>query len=65
MKTKDELNALKEEVVNLNKKLAELTDEELTQISGGILSKMLDLVERVKISSGTVIDILESESVAE
>ena len=35
MKTKEELNALKEEVETLNKKLAELTDEELTQISGG------------------------------
>ena len=35
MKTKEELNALKEEVENLNKKLAELTEEELEQISGG------------------------------
>ena len=35
MKTKKELNALKEEVEALNKKLAELTDEELEQVSGG------------------------------
>ena len=35
MKTNEELNALKEEVETLNKKLAELSDEELTQISGG------------------------------
>ena len=35
MKTKEELNALKEEVETLNKKLAELTDEELAQVSGG------------------------------
>ena len=35
MKTKEELNALKEEVEALNKKLADLTDEELTQISSG------------------------------
>lgn len=35
MKTKEELNALKNEVENLNKKLAELTDEELTQVCGG------------------------------
>ena len=35
MKTKKELNALKEEVEALNKKLAELTEEELVQISGG------------------------------
>lgn len=35
MKTKEELNALKEEVEALNKKLAELTDEEFAQVSGG------------------------------
>ena len=37
MKTKEELNALKEEVETLNKKLAELTDEELEQVSGGVI----------------------------
>ena len=35
MKTKEELNALKEEVETLNQKLAELTDEELTAVTGG------------------------------
>ena len=35
MKTKEELNALKKEVETLNKKLAELTEEELAQVSGG------------------------------
>ena len=35
MKTKEELNALKEEVKTLNKKLAELTEDELKQVSGG------------------------------
>ena len=35
MKTKEELNALKEEVETLNRKLAELTEEELSQVSGG------------------------------
>ena len=35
MKTKEELNALKEEVEALNKKLHELTEEELAQVSGG------------------------------
>ena len=35
MKTKEELNALKEEVETLNKKLRELTEEELAQVSGG------------------------------
>ena len=38
MKTKEELNALKEEVETLNKKLHELTEEELEQVSGGSTS---------------------------
>ena len=36
MKTPEELNALKEEVEALNKKLRELTPEELEQVSGGV-----------------------------
>lgn len=36
MKTKEELNALKAEVEVLNKKLAELTEEELKQVTGGV-----------------------------
>ena len=43
MKTKEELNALKEEVETLNKKLHELTEEELAQVSGGVL---LDIIKR-------------------
>ena len=35
MKTKEELNTLKEEVEALNKKLHELTDEELAKVAGG------------------------------
>ena len=35
MKTKEELTALKEEVETVSKKLHELTDEELAQVSGG------------------------------
>ena len=35
MKTKEELNTLKEEVETLNKKLQELTEEELEQVTGG------------------------------
>ena len=35
VKSKEELKALKEEVETLNQKLAELTDEELAQVSGG------------------------------
>ena len=37
MKTTEELNALKEEVEALNKKLHELTEEELAQVSGGVV----------------------------
>ena len=35
MKTKEELNALKNEVETLNKKLTELTEEELKLVLGG------------------------------
>ena len=35
MKTKEELKALKMEIETMNKKLAELNDEELAQVSGG------------------------------
>ena len=37
MKTKEELNALKKEVETLNKKLAELTEDEMQQVAGGML----------------------------
>ena len=40
MKTPEELKALKEEVETVSKKLHELTDEELAQVSGGQLQKM-------------------------
>ena len=36
MKTNEELNAIKEEVEALNKKLAELSEDELQQVSGGV-----------------------------
>ena len=35
-KSKEELNKLKEEVEAVNEKLAELTPEEIAQVSGGI-----------------------------
>ena len=35
MKTPEELKALKEEVETVSRKLHELTDEELEQVSGG------------------------------
>ena len=34
-KTKEELDALKEEINNVNEKLKELTPEELEQVNGG------------------------------
>lgn len=37
MKTKEELSALKEELENLNKKFEELSEEELKQVTGGVL----------------------------
>ena len=36
MKTQKELNTIKEEVKTLNKKLVELNDDELTQVTGGV-----------------------------
>ena len=44
MKSKEELNAPEEEVETLNKKLHELTEEELAQVSGG---KLVRLAARV------------------
>ena len=38
MKTQEELNAIKEEVENLNKELRELTEEELKQVTGGVMN---------------------------
>ena len=49
MKTKEELNALKEEVETLSKKLAALNEEELAQVAGGILPK--DYYENIILNS--------------
>ena len=40
MKTKEELNALKNEVKDLNAKLAELSEDELKEVTGGVLFGM-------------------------
>lgn len=37
MKTKEELNALKEEYESLNEKLAELSEDEMASVTGGVL----------------------------
>ena len=47
MKTKEELNALKEEVETVNKKLHELTEEELVQVSGGLDPALIYELDRV------------------
>ena len=47
MKTDDELNALKKEVEALNGKLAELTEEELSQVSGGTNVLLLDFIRKL------------------
>ena len=36
MKTKDELNTLKEEAETVSRKLHELSEEELAEVSGGV-----------------------------
>ena len=36
MKTKEELDALKEEVETVSRKLAQLNEEELAQVTGGV-----------------------------
>ena len=36
MKSKEELNKIKEEVEAVNEKLAELTEEEIAQVTGGL-----------------------------
>lgn len=41
MKTKQELDALKIEVETMNRKLAELSEDELRQINGGFGTKIL------------------------
>ena len=38
MKTQEELSELKEEVETVNKKLRELTEEELKQVTGGVMN---------------------------
>ncbi|MDO5446080.1 MAG: hypothetical protein Q4F31_10735 [Eubacteriales bacterium] len=37
MKTPEELNTLKEEVADMKKKLSELTDDELSLVTGGVV----------------------------
>ena len=43
MKTEEELNALKEEVETVSGKLAELTEEGITQVYGGAENNSFDV----------------------
>ena len=43
MKTKEELNALKEEFETVSRKLSGLTEEELEQVSGGAEKYLSDI----------------------
>ena len=42
MKTKEELNTLKNEVESLNRKLAELSEDEMNEVAGGGLDEWVD-----------------------
>lgn len=48
MKTKEELYALKEEVETLNKKLAELNEDELAQVVGGLDNEHLNFYDKIR-----------------
>ena len=52
MKTKEELNAIKQEVEAVNEKLYELSDEELEQVVGGIFARRYQGCERGVIYTG-------------
>lgn len=58
MKTKEELNTIKKEVENINKKLAELNEDELKEVTGGIIYGLsgsgMDIDELVKEKVGGV-----------
>ena len=52
MKTEEELNALKEEVETLSKKLCELNEEELAQVTGGVAASALAVAGGKALSMG-------------
>ena len=52
MKTKEELNKLKEEVEAVNEKCRELTPEELKDVTGGATGHIRNFCDRYNASSG-------------
>ena len=59
MKSKEELNALKEEVESESKERQKLTDEELAQVSGGII---LSATFKCPICGATEVKTVNSDS---
>ena len=64
-KSKEELNALKEEVETLNRKLHELTEEELEQVFGGVAASALAVAGGKALSMGLATAYAESSAAAE
>ena len=58
MKTKEELNVLREEVEALNEKLQQLTDVELDQVTGGAKQKFERQKRRIVINKVEYFDVL-------
>lgn len=54
MKTKEELNALREEIKALNVKLRELSEEELAQVTGGVSDRDIAFGVRDKNQDETI-----------
>ena len=53
-KTQEELNALKEEIETLNKKLHELTEDELKQVTGGAVPEGIPIQTIVNVGEKDV-----------
>ena len=56
MKTKEELNVLKEEIESVNEKLHELTPEELELVTGGLAHGSEHAVAPVLATKGSFIE---------
>lgn len=62
MKTKEELNAIKEDVETMNKKLQELTEDELKQVVGGhAMGPEVSGVIGTAVAPSVLIDTIESQ----
>ena len=59
-KTKEELDALKEEVNKVNEKICELTPEELEQVTGGLAPLLVDEPSVF----GSTVDLLKAKNIS-